>query len=202
MASVNETDREQVRRLLAGDESAFEAFFERAFPELYRFALAALGDPDAAEDAAQEALCAAMRGLATWRGEASLRTWLLTLARHEIGDQLRERQREPVALPLDWSEICALLEPLSDAADGPEADALCHEMQRLVQAVLYSLPEHYRDVLTWKYLEDLSVACIANRLEVNPKAVESRLTRAREAFRREFVALAREFAPFPQEPTR
>lgn len=72
-------DKRLVRRLLAGDEAAFEEFFEMYFSGLYRFALARLeGSADAAEDIVQATLCRAVTKLATYRGEAALFTWLCT----------------------------------------------------------------------------------------------------------------------------
>lgn len=74
----------------------------------------------------------------------------------------------------------ALAAPMSR---GPEALAEQREVRQLVQAALDTLPEHYGDVLEWKYVEELSVAEIAARLEMGYKAAESLLTRARGAFR-------------------
>ena len=66
-----ETDAELVRRLLRGEEAAFERFFDSAYPALYRFALARLDfDHDAAGEVAQAAICKATRKLHTFRGEA------------------------------------------------------------------------------------------------------------------------------------
>ncbi len=56
---------------------------------------------------------------------------------------------------------------------------------------LDQLPSHYGSALEWKYLEELSVKEIASRLKLSPKAAESTLTRAREAFRDGFTALTR-----------
>src|SRR6476659_9965085 len=73
------------RRLLAGDESAFEEFFAAYFPRLYRFARARLGgNDDAAADVVQATLIRALDKMHTYRGEAQLFTWLCTFCRWEI----------------------------------------------------------------------------------------------------------------------
>lgn len=78
-------DMRLVRRLLNREEAAFEEFFEAMYPALYRFALARLsGQREAAEDVAQTTLYRAIGKLKTYRGEASLLTWLCTFSRHEI----------------------------------------------------------------------------------------------------------------------
>jgi RNA polymerase sigma-70 factor (ECF subfamily) len=63
------------------------------------------------------------------------------------------------------------------------------DLTRLIQATLDCLPGHYGDVLEWKYVDGLSVDEIAARLAVGPKAAESALTRARNAFREAMQAI-------------
>jgi RNA polymerase sigma-70 factor (ECF subfamily) len=179
--------------MLAGDEQAFETFFGSHFPALYRFALARLGgDPDAAEEIAQATLCKAISKLGTYRGEATLFTWLCTFCRHELAAFLRKKNRHApeVALREDLPEIRAALESLATALPAdPEAHARRRELARLVRVALDHLPTRYGAALEWKYMEGLSVEEIAGRLRLSPKAAESLLTRAREAFRDGFASL-------------
>jgi len=179
--------------MLAGDECAFEAFFEGHFPRLFRFALARLdGRAAVAEDVVQATLCRAIDKLHTYRAEAALFTWLCTLCRHEIADHFRrEGAGVEVALVEDAPEVRAVLDSLGAASsDHPECAVRRRELARLVHVVLDALPARYADVLEWKYLMDLPVNEIARRLDVGPKAAESMLTRARHAFRDGFAAVA------------
>ena len=194
MEETAQSDRALVKRLLRGDEAAFEEFFACYFPRLYRFALARLGgDEDAAEEVVQATLCRAVAVLKTYRGEAALFTWLCTLCRHEMGAHLRRVARErPAREPLEESpETRAALESLAAALeDGPEDDLRRKEVARVVQNILDYLPAAYGDALEWKYALGLPVKEIAARLGLSPKAAESLLTRARQAFRREFTSIA------------
>jgi len=80
-------DRRLVKRLLAHDREAFNAFFDGYFPRLYRFARTRLGnDPDSTKEVVQVTLTKAIRKLATYRGEAALFTWLCTICRNEIAE--------------------------------------------------------------------------------------------------------------------
>jgi len=189
-----EQDRQLARRLIAGDERAFDEFFEEHFPGLFRFALARLdGDEDAAEDIAQATLCQAISKIRTYRGEAALFTWLCTFCRHGLSAHYKARGREARTVDLieDNPRVRAALESLGAGLDAPDQALARSEIARIVQVVLDQLPVRYGSVLEWKYLEDLSVKDIAARLAVSPKAAESLLTRAREAFRDGFDELAR-----------
>ena len=182
-----------VRRMLAGDEDAFDGFFDAHFAPLYRFALARMGhDEDGAEDVVQAALARAVTKLATFRGEAQLFTWLCTFCRHEISAFYARARRTPPTTTLveDSPEVRAALESLARTVTSP--DSLIHreETARLVHVALDRLPARYGDALEWKYVEELPVVEIAARLELSPKAAESLLTRAREAFRDAFATLA------------
>ncbi len=186
-------DKALVKRLLAGAEDAYDELFAVQVPRLYRLALARLdNDAAAAEDVVQTTLIRAMAKLTTYRGEASLLTWLSTFCIREIGATYRKRQRRPRELQLseELPEIATALELLETSGGGPEEETLRGELVRLVHATLDRLPPRYGDVLAWKYLEGLSVKEIAERLDTGPTAVQSVLARARVAFRDGFETVA------------
>lgn len=183
-------DRDLVRRMLGGEEHAFDEFFETNFDRVFRFALHRVGDPAAAEDIAQVALVTGIRRLHTWRGEAALFTWLCAICRREMMAHHARTSRAPAVRALDDDLVAAAgLENLSSAESSPEDAAVRAEMSRRVQLTLDYLPGRYGDVLEWKYLEGLTVNEIAARLGLSAKAVESMLTRARAAFREGFGSL-------------
>jgi len=187
------SDLALTRRLLDGDEVAFEEFFADYFPRLYRFARARLaGDEDAAEEVVQSALTRAVDKLHTYRGEAALFTWLCTFCRREIAAWIeRVGKVSEVSLIEDHPETRAALDALAAlAGDDPETELRRRELSQLVQATLDHLPCRYGDVLEWKYIQELSVDEIAERLGLGYKAAESLLTRARQAFRDGFPVVA------------
>jgi RNA polymerase sigma-70 factor (ECF subfamily) len=182
-------DRVLVEKLLARDERAFAEFFETYAPRLFRFAMRRAGDEDLAEEITQTTLIAAVGKLKTWRGEASLFTWLCTISRRQLGDHWRRTARQPELRPLDDDpDVRAALESLTSGGEGPDAFIDGRRLAERVQITLDSLPDRYGDVLEWKYLLGLSVNEIAERLASTPKAVESTLTRARQAFREGFAS--------------
>lgn len=188
-----DVDQELVHRLLRGDARAFDEFFNEYYPKLYRFVKRRLPhDPASAEDVAQGALCRALESLHGFRGEATLMTWLCTLCRRELAARWRDFQPYATAplLAEDDPEIRAALESLlaAETAD-PSWQAGREQVRETICAALDYLPAPYADVLEWKYVRDLSVAEIAQRLGRSVKATESLLTRAREAFREAFTLL-------------
>jgi RNA polymerase sigma-70 factor, ECF subfamily len=184
-------DMALVQRIVAGDAESFEAFGDRYFPALYRFVLGKLnGNRELALEIVQTALVKALGKLETYRGAASLLTWLCACCRNEMLMHFRRQATAPVHV-----ELVDPLEPAGGAPAaraGAEAALLRQEEARQVHVTLDALPRHYAQILEWKYVERLPVKKIARRLGLAPKAAESLLTRAREAFRKSFEALKAE----------
>jgi len=180
-------DRQLIRRMLAGDERAYEAFFNDYFPRLYRFALPRLnGDVEATRDVVQATLAKAMRKMADFRGESGLFTWVCQICRREAVDHIRARRRRTrhVVLIDDLPDVRRAIE----AVEAPEQYDLARahgrgEVASLVRSILDRLPSNYGDALEWKYMEGRSVEEIGERLGIGTTAAQSLLARARLAFR-------------------
>jgi len=191
---MNLSDQELVERLLRGDRRAFEQFFNEYYPKLFRFVKRRLPqDATAAEDIAQGTLCRALESLHSYRGEAALLTWLCTLCRREMSarwDENRAWSAAPRLAEDDPAIRMALESLLASEQVDPMRAADRAQVRQTIFAALDYLPAPYGDILEWKYLRDLSMGEIAQRLGRSPKAVESLLTRAREAFRESFSLLS------------
>lgn len=179
-------DKRLVKQLLAGDQLAFNRFFDDNFARLYRFAIARLSDdPDGARDVAQITLSRAVRKMHTYRAESALFTWLCAICRNEISDWLRRqgRYRDHIVLIEDYPEVQAAVDSFqAPLEDGPERHYQRVEAIRLIQVALDKLPAKYGDVLEWKYVEGRSVKEISARLEIGTEATQSLLARAKRAF--------------------
>jgi RNA polymerase sigma-70 factor, ECF subfamily len=192
--SSSHPDEEQrlVRRLLAGEESAFTEFFNEYFPRLYRFALARVRNEEDTRDIVQETLSRAMQRISGYRGEAALFTWLCQICRSRISDYFAAagRRQQHVVLAEDHPAIAASLESIRLPDSDPETQLRREQALRHVQVVLDGLPVKYGNALHWKYIEGIPVQTIAERMGVPFLAAQSTLQRAREAFRDAFESLS------------
>jgi len=177
-----------VERMLDGDERAFEVFGERYSRALWRFAVSRLaGDRERAAEIVQTTMVKALSKIETYRGEASLLTWLCACCRNEVLMHFRSRRRAPEEVELGEGIEPAAGVSVAPPIDG-EAALLARERALRVHLILDTLPGDYARALEWKYVEKLSMREIATRLERSEKSVESLLARSRSAFRRSWDA--------------
>ncbi len=134
---------------------------------------------DVADDLTQEVFVASWQSLKNYRGDASLRNWLLGIARHKVDDYYRKRLRT-----LDWpdAEDESVAEPSAIPAYEEQIDRA--SLQKKTKRVLASLPEAYGLVLLWRYQEGRSAREMAELTGKTEKAIERMLARARERFKR------------------
>lgn len=185
------TESALVAGMRSGDEASFRAFFHEYVPRLFRFVVTRVeGDATAAEEICQMSMTRAMRYIHSYRGEASLFSWLCRIARNEIADLRTRQQRGGIVLPEDDESVRAVLDTLAaPESDAPHARHARDDEARFVHVVLDSLPANYARALELKYLDDLSVDQIAGELRLSVIAAQSLLARARAAFREGFDAL-------------
>jgi RNA polymerase sigma-70 factor, ECF subfamily len=159
------------------DRAAFAAVVAEHQAALYRYARVLCRDALQAEDVLQETLMAGLRGWAGFRGDASVRSWLFTLARHTAQRSARPRAGQPTTFE-------ALGELASDAgwgnpSDNPEHRVASAERRAAMNAALSQLKPEDQEVIVLRDLEQLSGPEVAKILELAPDAVRARHHRAR-----------------------
>lgn len=183
---MSEGDRTLVERMLAGDQSAFDAFFVAYAPRVAAFVSRRSSlDRAGVEDMVQASLIKAIRNLESFRGEASLFTWLCTICRHELASLHRKMQRQPIHESADGDTAArdTLLELRVPSDNEPQNELELEAHRAAVAKALNSLPERYARVLEWKYGDGFSVEEIAAMLGLTPIAAQSLLARARKEFK-------------------
>jgi RNA polymerase sigma-70 factor (ECF subfamily) len=166
-------EREMVEDARRCDRAAFKRLYDRFRDRVYNAAFYSLGDRLWAEDVLQIVFLKIYRGLAGFRHESGLATWIYRIALNECQNQLR--RRGPRHVPLE--EILGGDEDLDPGA-LPDADHLDRERREIVQDAVMELSPKLRAVVVLKYVEGLSYDEIARVLECAPGTVASRLNRA------------------------
>ncbi len=172
--TVRQSDEAAMARVAIGDTSAFTVLVRRHSPALYRVSVRMLGDSHEAEDVVQECFVRLWQHAPRWRpAGAGLFGWLHRAAMNLCFDRFRK-----------FRVVTA--EALPDPADNaPLADGLIEadEARLAIVRALNDLSERYRAALVLCYYEGLSNAVAAEVLDLNVKAMESLLHRARKQLR-------------------
>jgi len=172
---LHDTDATLVERALRGDEAAAHEIVDRYARELYGLAFSMVGNAADAEDVLQETFAGAFRGLGSFEGRSSLKTWLTRILVRQAARCHRSRRAHPTA-PLD-----ELSEPAKAVLAGraPSASAEDADLRMDVEAALDTLSPEHREVVVMRELQGMSYQEIAEALGVPQGTVESRLFRAR-----------------------
>lgn len=166
------SDHELLERWRGGDPRAGSHLLDRHAAALTRFFRTRLGE--GGEDLVQDTLLACIEAAPRYRGQGSVRAFLLGIARKKLLMHLRE-QRHHACDPLDDVPL---------VARGPAPDRIDEQRElRQLSDALRELPSAHRAVLDLYYWEHLDVATIAERLDVAPGTIKSRLARARSELR-------------------
>jgi RNA polymerase sigma-70 factor, ECF subfamily len=174
-------ERRLVEEVLSKDRKATAEFVAICTDSVYSFVRKRLVPRvELVEDIVQEILLAAWQSLPKFRGDASLRSWILGIARHKIDDYYRRRLRETDITEEGESLAEPAIEPLLDRHLDAAAE------QDRVERTLALLPEAYTLALIWRYRDEKSVREMAQLSGKTEKATERLLARARENFRKEW----------------
>lgn len=172
-ATVSNLEAEWLQKARQGSDEAFEFLVERYQTPVYNLCYRMLGNPQEAEDAAQESFWRAYQALQRYDPQRSFVTWLLSIAAHYCIDQ--QRRRHATSIPIDET----IEEIIPDHAPDPETVAVTSEQDRQLRQLMATLNPQDRAVLVLRYWYDLSDAEIGQILSMSTSAVKSRLHRSR-----------------------
>jgi len=178
-------DRADMERLAAGQDAALNDLMERHATPVFHFLCRMVGNEDDANDLAQETFVRVFRARATFHRSEKFSTWLFTIAANLARNHFRWRSRHPnVSLETETGESEQTIGSTLPASDpAPNEQALAAERAAAVRAAVGKLPEDLREAVVLCEWEERSMADAAKILEATPKAVESRLYRARQILR-------------------
>jgi RNA polymerase sigma-70 factor (ECF subfamily) len=177
-------DEKAVARFLGGDHTAFDLIVRHYSGMVFALASRLVG-PWEAEEVVQETFLRAWRGLESFRGDASLKTWLYTIAlnrakaRQGTLARMRKVFSSPRVNPEDGQPWPGDEAP--DPAASPEEQAVAIEQRANLRKAIRNLPEEFRHAVVLRDLEGLSYDDIARVLNVPIGTVRSRIARGRAA---------------------
>jgi len=178
-------DQADMAKLQSGYPDALNDLMARHATPIFHFLCRMVGNEDDANDLAQETFVRVFKSCNSFRAEQKFSSWLFTIAANLERNQYRWRARHP-QLSLDEENPVteqSLGSTLPSAAIAPNETALASERATAVRVAVQALPEDLRAAIVLCEWEERSVAEAATILEASPKAVESRLYRARHVLR-------------------
>jgi RNA polymerase sigma-70 factor (ECF subfamily) len=188
MSISNESDaldRADMEKLQAGHAAALNNLMERHATPIFHFLSRMTGSEDDANDLAQETFVRVFKSAASFHPEQKFSTWLFTIAANLARNLFRWRNRHPnVSLEAESAETeQSLGSTLPANLPAPNEEILTSERAKAVRVAVNNLPEDLREAIVLCEWEEHSVADAATILKTTPKAVESRLYRARHILR-------------------
>jgi RNA polymerase sigma-70 factor (ECF subfamily) len=168
---LEETEKELIEGCQRGDSASFRALFDRSRDKIYTIALRYSGDPEIAQDIAQETFLKLFAGIGAFRGDSRFDTWLYRLVVNACFDQKRKTRR---LIPVIEAFFDALISPSESALDK----IVRSEMSGQVRSAVENLPPDQRIVIVLRYSQALSYEDIAGVLQCSAGTVASRLNRA------------------------
>ena len=169
-------DAQLLCRIGQGDESAMAAFYREHGRVVLAQVLLVTGERVLAEEIVQDTMLAVWRGAGSFRGESSVRSWVIAIARRQTRDRLRGRRLRLVD--------SAFLADQPSSGPGPEAMALDRAELAEVTGAIRELAPAHREVLGLVFGAALSLPEVADVLDIPVGTVKSRLTAARTALAR------------------
>jgi RNA polymerase sigma-70 factor (ECF subfamily) len=171
-------ESERIVHIIDGDVRAFGDLVRQYYNLAYSLAYKVLDDPSDAEEITQDAFVKIHQALDSFRGDASLKTWIMRIVMRLSLNRRRDRSRSAWRrLGLHRGEEIELSAP---AAQTPEAQYISSEMRTQVRRLVDQLPDSLRQVLILNSFEDLSYDEIAQILDIPIGTVSSRLHSARK----------------------
>jgi RNA polymerase sigma-70 factor (ECF subfamily) len=170
---VNANEMDWLTLAQKGDDDAFASLVNQYQTPVYNLCYRMLGNPQEAEDAAQESFWRAYQAIRRYDRSRPFATWLLSIAAHYCIDQQRKR-RLPTMEIEDWME-----EVVPDNFPSPESIAGRNQQNELLRQYLNKLNPQDRAALILRYWYEFSEEEISQTLKLSSSAVKSRLHRAR-----------------------
>lgn len=164
----------------------FEECIRPHLKALYCYCLSRTCDPHQAEELAQETLVRAFEAYPRLKSSKAVYAWLVGIAKRCSWTWWWKAKRDPLRqVDQAWGPELNSSSILMDSTKEPLERVIQQELETLILVYIKKLPQIYREVILYRYYEDLSYAEIALRMGLSIEAVDQRLTRAKQKLRKQ-----------------
>lgn len=173
-----------IQAIINRNRRALHVFYHTHAPKLARRINSKISNPKDAEEVLQDTLFAFLEAIRDYTGKSTLETFLFAICNHKVVDYYRRKKILHIVFS-KTPNLQSLVSPIINPEEAIDATIL---KEKVLLAMAQIIPQ-YRNVLSLRYLESLSVAEIAKRFATTIKSVESQLFRARKAFVEAFLSI-------------
>ena len=168
-----------VRRVIAGDEAAFRALYDRYFPRVYDFVQRRLRNRADAEETVQEVFISLLSSIESYRGEAPFGAWVFGVTRRTVASRFKRKQHPTIPLGDDDAHEASHAS-LNRYPDPHDACEVRERLERMAEIAMQELTSDQRALFRLHHLEHHSIQDIARMLDKSEDSVKSNLYRARK----------------------
>jgi len=174
---VNFQEKELLERIINRDEKALFDVYKKYQPSIFKYVRSQINNYQTAEELTQDIFLDFIEALRDFRFQSSLKTFIFSIVRHKVIDQIRKKKIKSIL----FSHLPSfIVEGLKVVFIDEEIDK--KELQEKITKIINSLPNDYQLILRLKYIEGVKIKEISEKLKMNFKATESLLFRARKSF--------------------
>ena len=182
LAATREAESVDTRAL--SELGDFDALVRNQQQRVYRLFMVMLRDQDAADTLTQDCFVKVFENRGRFRGECSVRTWVLRIATNLARDYIRNRRAQFWRRLFQWNPEADEIGEMADRGASPERVLAAREQLATVWSDMESLSVQQRAVFTLRFVEDMSIEQIAEATSLRPGTVKSHLSRALASIRR------------------
>ena len=183
-STLQNQETELVAKLRQGDIASLEQLYRQYVDRVYSMVFHQVNqDKSVAEDIVQETFLSALKSIGKFHGKSKFYTWLCSIAYHKIADFYRRQGRDARHSEHSPGTASIELEQIKDSEPLASSKVESEENRQVIEQALLSLPLDYRQVLIFKYVEQMPVTEISLVMRRSPKSVEGLLARARKELR-------------------
>ncbi len=174
---IQKEEKLLLERIIKRDDKALFFVYKKYQPSIFKFVRSQINNYQLAEELTQDIFIDFIEALRDFRFQSSIKTFLFSIAKHKVVDQIRKKKIKNIL----FSRIPSfIVESLKVVFIDEEIDK--KELQTKISKVIDSLPNDYQIILRLRYIDGIRIKEISEKLRLNFKATESLLFRARKSF--------------------